>query len=122
VKPWIRNCAIVLSHAWVGLVAFTGFNAYQTQAEIDRSRTDPVYRVGLRLSAPPAPDGPRQIPIEKELEAVAKANGPLTAGVLRLLWHLRRGEPAAAGSACQALGWAHCDPGSLAEMRKLVGE
>ena len=116
-KRWFMIGALVVTHVWLALVAFTGFNALLTKFEIDRRFADPLYRVASRLG--PESEAQKKWPaFDEDLAAVHTSFGP-SADAFRLLWHLRHQRPEPAAEACRTLGWSRCDAASIAEMGKL---
>jgi hypothetical protein len=119
-KRWIEMGVLVVSHAWVALVAFTALNALFTKLEIDRSFADPLYRTAIRLLELPAETSEEWPPVAEDLAHLKGSLGAAAADTFGLMFALEKEGMQGALASCQALGWPRCDSAALAEMRKLV--
>ena len=118
IKRWIAVGVLIVSHLWLLLVAFSGFNALQTKLENDRAASDPLYRAALRLAeVPPSEAEPVAAP-GSDWQELRAAHGPVAANTVRLLTELRANRLGAAGDVCRALAWPRCDAQTLEAMKK----
>jgi hypothetical protein len=121
-KPALRIGLLVLSHGLVFALGAGEMAGWLTMQRFARAGDDPRYRISVHFTL----DDPERPPttFEQDLASIEKQSPAPTAGVLRLLGHLRGvdsgGKPqyAEASKDCVALDWPKCDEATLKAMRK----
>lgn len=118
----MRIGLLVFSHALVFVLGAAETAGLLTQQRFARASEDPSFRIAMHFDL----DDPERPPttFEQDLASLEKQAPAPTAGVLRLIGHLRgvdaRGKPqyAEASKDCIALDWPKCDDATLKAMRK----
>lgn len=120
-KRGVEIAAFTLSHVVLFVVGTTGFAGYRTQAQFQAAATDPLFRVGTTLSRSRT-DTRAGASLDADLSALSSTLRTPIAEVIRLVALLEQDRLNDARVACDALAWPHCDPRTLAEMRKTVSQ
>jgi hypothetical protein len=115
----VKVVALIFSHIALFFIGATVFTGYRTQAQFRAAEKDPLFRVGAALTQPGA-DKAARASLDADLTALSRMLRAPTGDVIRLVALLELDRLDEARVACAALAWPHCDPQSLADMRKAV--
>jgi hypothetical protein len=115
-----KTAGLVLLHLAAFAVAAVVAAGYSIRTQFARAGHERAYRIGLQLEGV-LPDGSASFPpFEEDLLALDVDYGEPTGRMVHMVRLLHNGNLSEAADECRALGWAHCDPTTLVEMRRAV--